>query len=123
MAIGTEDSKGAKIAQGSAIAGLILICAVILGIVLLGEKKKDDDRNYIMDGNKLIAMRDLIVGAGYVCEQVKLAWISGESPYGVKFDAECGPAISDGVYKNQVYAVYPEKLRVEVCSGGAYRPC
>lgn len=123
MTTGTEDSKGAKIAQGSAIAGLILICVVILGIVLLRENKKDEDRAYIVDGNKLMALRGLIVGAGYACEQVNLAWIGGESPYGLKFDAECGPANSDGVYKNQVYAVYPEKLRVEVCQGGAYRPC
>ncbi len=61
-------------------------------------------------------VRELIERSGYECPAIHLLWNQGESPYGPKLEAICGPP--GGEYPNTKlhYAVYPKHLKVNLCS-------
>ncbi len=63
------------------------------------------------------AVRELIQRSGYECPAVSALWDRGDSPYGLRLEALCGP--NDGSrnsYPKLHYAVYPTHLKVSACS-------
>ncbi len=63
----------------------------------------------------LSAVRQLIVASGYECPRLSFLVNKGESPYGLKLEALCGPAGGNGSYPAMHYAVYPARLKVDLC--------
>ena len=65
--------------------------------------------HYLQGIKQLISLR------GYECAQVSKLWVRGMSAYGSKLEALCGPLGTTDSYAAQHYAVYPDKLKVNVC--------
>jgi hypothetical protein len=63
----------------------------------------------------LQGIKQLISLRGYECAQVSKLWARGMSAYGSKLEALCGPLGTTDSYAAQHYAVYPDKLKVNVC--------
>ena len=61
-------------------------------------------------------IRELIERSGYECPAVHLLWNRGDSPYGPKLEAICGPPHSGYPNTKLHYAVYPKHLKVSLCS-------
>ncbi|MGD0189790.1 MAG: hypothetical protein ABSD74_03505 [Rhizomicrobium sp.] len=59
-------------------------------------------------------VRKLIVASGHMCDTLAFLWTKGDSPYGTRLEAQCGPDAT-AIMPSQHYAVYPEKLKVDVC--------
>jgi hypothetical protein len=51
-------------------------------------------------------VRELILSSGYDCPRVSILWLKGESAFGTKLEALCGPQGSTDLYKAQHYSVY-----------------
>lgn len=115
---------------------LILIVLVVLGVVLskLEEKgsssqpqaaaTEQGDPTDLLKNKKFLAanpkyvsaIRQLIIASGYECPAVTELWLRGMSPYGNKLEALCGPNNKSGrSYVALHYAVYPDKLKVNLC--------
>jgi hypothetical protein len=63
------------------------------------------------------SVRELIERSGYECPAISGLWSRGESPYGPRLEALCGPHDGSGSsYPKLHYAVYPKKLKVSLCS-------
>ena len=62
------------------------------------------------------AIQKLIVGSGYECPMITNMYATGGTPYGSKLEIFCGEN-NNHVNVGQHYAVYPDKLKVNVCSG------
>ena len=58
---------------------------------------------------------ELIERSGFSCPRLALLKDRGPSPYGLRLEALCGPSAGGGAYPDLHYAVYPDKLRVELC--------
>lgn len=76
-----------------------------------------DNKSFLKSNPKYPeAIRELIVGAGYECPALAQLWAKGDSPFGQKLEALCGPNDhSRDAYPKLHYSVYPEKLKVDVC--------
>lgn len=115
---------------------LIIVVLVVLGVVLskLGDKGSSSqpqaaateqaDPTDLLKNKKFLAanpkyvfaIRQLIIASGYECPKVSELWLRGMSPYGNKLEALCGPNNkSGGSYVALHYAVYPDKLKVNLC--------
>jgi hypothetical protein len=57
----------------------------------------------------------LIERSGFSCPRLAMLTLHGPSPYGDRLEALCGPAGEGGAYPDLHYAVYPDKLKVELC--------
>ena len=45
-----------------------------------------------------------------------MLWNQGDSPYGLKLEAICGPLRGEYVNTKLHYAIYPKRLKVNLCS-------
>jgi hypothetical protein len=111
-------------------AGQVMGFLAIAGILLLvggGNKSGDpdpenklhdimrDDAFLAQNPNFPEAVRELIAAHGFECARIGILWDRGQSPFGLKLEAFCGPVSSTGIFEAQHYAVYPEKLMVSLC--------
>lgn len=118
---------------------LILLVLIILGAVfaILGNKDFDEasgrsqatatdqpDPTDILKNRKFLAanpkyvsaIRKLIIASGYECPVITDLRLRGMSSYGNKLEALCGPNNGSGsTYVALHYAVYPDKLKVNLC--------
>jgi hypothetical protein len=63
------------------------------------------------------AVQKLIVASGYECPALTELWNRGESQYGLKLEALCGPNDGSGnSYPKLHYAAYPKQFKVNPCS-------
>lgn len=76
-----------------------------------------EDADFRKKNPKFIdGVRQLISASGYECAALTFLWLKGDSPYGPKLEALCGP--SDGSHDtipSQHYAIYPSHFKVNVC--------
>jgi hypothetical protein len=76
-----------------------------------------DDATFLKEHPDFVpTIRELIERSGYECPAVHLLWPHGESPYGPKLEAICGPPHSQYPNTKLHYAVYPKRLKVNLCS-------
>jgi hypothetical protein len=61
------------------------------------------------------AITNLIRERGFECPKLQELWAKGESPYGLKLEALCGPENSDDVYPAMHYTIYPDHFQVVLC--------
>jgi len=76
-----------------------------------------DDEAFLNDNPKGPAtIQGLIRANGYECPRLSYLWNRGASPYGIKYEALCGPDDgSNNSYRALHYAVYVERLIVHTC--------
>ena len=76
-----------------------------------------DDASFQASNPKFTGgIRALITSEGFECPALTQLWNRGQSPYGLKLEALCGP--DDGkrsAYPNLHYTVYPTRLKVTLC--------
>jgi hypothetical protein len=86
--------------------------------------KQAEPTENILENSKFLAanpkyvptIRHLIEVAGFKCPAITSLRYRGISPYGYKLEALCGPDDGSGnTYTVLHYAVYPEKLKVNLC--------
>ena len=71
----------------------------------------------------LRAVQSLIQMRGYECPTLTMLLVKGQSPYGSKLEALCGP--DDGSHNTYVamhYAVYPDRFKVNLCEEYGFMP-
>jgi hypothetical protein len=61
------------------------------------------------------AITNLIRERGFECPKLHELWLKGDSPYGPKLEALCGPEGGDEITTTQHYAVYPDQFKVNLC--------
>lgn len=75
-----------------------------------------ENRAFLKANPKYVgAIRQLITLAGYECPRISFLWYRGESPYGEKLEALCGPPRGSGTYPTMHYAIYPKHFKVDLC--------
>lgn len=110
------------------IAGLI-VAMTIGGLVLLAAVATirpdiGTDHDSILDDGAFLlkhpeypaAIRAMVVKEGFECPALAQLWTRGDSPFGLKLEALCGPDDgSRGAFAPLHYSVYPARLRVDLC--------
>jgi len=107
----------------AAALGGIAICLIVIGATISRSDVNDpvitdltSAENRRADPTLVPAVQALIRLDGYECPALSALWAKGESPYGIKFEALCGPDDGSGrSYSRLHYAVYISTGKVSVC--------